>query len=652
VRDGATVYLEAFADNLEPPPTLTVSEWADARRVLSGKAASEPGPWRTARTPYLREILDGLSRESDAHEIVFWAATQLGKSEACNNWLGYIIDHHPGPVMMVQPTLDLAKRYSKQRISSLIETTPSLAAKVQPSRARDSGNTLTTKEFPGGILIIAGANSASGLRSMPARDLLFDEIDAYPFDLNGEGNPIEIAQKRQDTYKAVGKILKTSTCTVKGESRIEQAYALSDRRRYFVPCPDCGAMQILAWKNLRWPEGRPELAAYACESCGTLIDERHKPAMLAGGEWRAEEPAARVRGYWLNSLYSPLGWLPWADIAREFLAAKVALDTGDTTLMQVFVNTRLAETWELRGASFDDDAIRARAENYQLRTIPRGALILTAAVDCQHDRLELQIQAWGAGAECWIIDYQQLYGDPADAAIWQRLDEILKTPIRNAYGLDLTIKQTAVDHGGHHSLQVEAFTRGRPSVIAIKGQSQPNKPLIGRPKEYEATWRGKKLRAGASIYPVGSDTGKHALFDRLRVTEPGPGYIHTSRELPPEWFKGLTAEQYITRPVGGRMRGEWILKKGRRNEPLDLFVYNLAAAANLGLFRRRPAEWERLAAQLEPPLFAPQDPPADQAPSSSSSSPAAELEPTPPPPPAPRPRANPPPRRRAIGRIL
>lgn len=618
LASAAAVVQDVFARVMRPRDPLTVAEWADRYRVLSGKAASEPGPWRTERTPYLREIMEALSVDSEVEEVVLWAGTQLGKSETCNNWIGYSIHHSPGPILLVQPTLDLAKRYSKQRIASLIDSTPVLRDRVQPARARDSGNTLLEKEYDGGILVIAGANSAAGLRSMPARDVLFDEVDAYPLSIDDEGDPISIAEKRQDTF-ARRKRLKTSTCTIKGESRIEQAYAASDRRRYWVPCPDCGEYQVLRWASLKWPEGDPTDVRYACEHCGVLIEEAHKPDMLARGEWRAEAPAARVRGYWINSLYSPLGWLSWAAIVREFLEAKAALDAGDQTLMQVWTNTRLAETWELQGNKIAEAEVQKRAEAYALRTVPRGVLLLTAAVDVQGDRLELQILGWGSGEECWVLDYQRLYGDPAESVVWSRLDEVLQTPLRNVFGLDLRISATAVDHGGHHSQMVETFTRARGGrhVLAVKGQSQAGKPVIGKPSERDTNWRGKKVKRGARVWPVGSDTAKYVLFQRLALTQPGPGYVHTSAELEDEWYRGLTAEQLVTRYVKGRPRSEWVLKKGTRNEPLDLWVYGYAAAAYLGMTRWKEIDWDRLAAKIEPPLFDPDlaavEPPAPEA---------------------------------------
>lgn len=605
VADGGRLWSTAFADVLTPRERLALSAWADRYRQLAGKAASEPGQWRTDRTPHLREPMDALSVESDVEEVILWFGTQLGKSETCNNWIGYTIDHNPGPVLLVQPTLDLAKRYSKQRIAALIDATPTLRSRVRPARARDSGNTLLEKEFDGGILIITGANSAAGLRSMPARDVLFDEIDAYGLSVDDEGDPISIAEKRQDTF-ARRKRLKTSTCTVKGQSRIEQAYEASDRRQYWVPCPHCGEHQVLRWAQLKWTEGDPASVRYACEHCGVLIEESAKTDMLARGEWRAQCPDARTRGYWLNSLYSPLGWLSWQKIVEEFLDAKVAAAAGDTTLLQVWTNTRLAETWEVKGSTVAEADVQKRAEAYQLRTVPRGCLLITASVDVQGDRLEYQLQGWGRGEESWVLDYGKLYGDPAVDTVWLQLDELLQTPLVNAFGISMRPRAVAVDSGGHHTQMVYTITRARQGRhwIAVKGASQAGKPVIGKPTEVDANWKGKKVRGGARVWPVGSDTAKFVLYQRLALTQPGPGCIHTSSELPDEWFVGLTAETLITRYVKGRPRSEWRLKKhGMRNEPLDLWVYAYAAAAYLGMNRWKERDWDWLAQQIEPPLF-------------------------------------------------
>ncbi|HFB98050.1 MAG TPA: phage terminase large subunit family protein, partial [Bryobacterales bacterium] len=295
---AAEIYNEAFDQGLRPDPPLTVSEWADKHRRLSARASSEPGPWRTARTPYLREIMDALSPASPIERVVFMKGAQVGATETGNNMIGYVIHHAPGPMLAVLPTVEMAKRNSRQRIDPLIEESEVLKGRVRPARSRDSGNTVLAKEFPGGILVMTGANSAVGLRSMPVRYLFLDEVDGYPGDVDGEGDPVALAEARTRTFSR-RKIYVVSTPTIKGVSRIEREYEASDQRRYFVPCPHCGHMQWLQFERLRWEKGEPETAHYLCENCETPIEEHHKTAMLENGEWRATAVAedANVAGF-------------------------------------------------------------------------------------------------------------------------------------------------------------------------------------------------------------------------------------------------------------------------------------------------------------------------------------------------------------------
>src|ERR671919_500322 len=273
--DGADAIERAWREGLKPDPLLTVSEWADRHRVLSQRASSEPGRWRTERTPYLKEIMDCLSPSSPVQRVALMKGAQIGGTECGNSWIGYVIHQVPGPMMAVSPTVELAKRNSKQRIDPLIEESEVLRERVKERRSRDSGNTVLSKEFPGGVLILTGANSAVGLRSMPARYLFLDEVDGYPGDVEGEGDPILLAERRSATFQR-RKILLVSTPKTKGLSRIEREYEASDQRRYFVPCPHCREHQTLELQNLRWPEGWPREAEYACAHCGSLIGERHK----------------------------------------------------------------------------------------------------------------------------------------------------------------------------------------------------------------------------------------------------------------------------------------------------------------------------------------------------------------------------------------
>src|SRR5690606_31817221 len=316
--DGAEALLRAWGRGLTPDPWLTVSEWSDTHRWLSSRASAEPGRYRTERTPYMRAIMDALSPGDPTQRVVFMKAAQVGATEAGNNWIGFVIHQAPGPMLAVQPTVELAKRNSRQRIDPLIDESPELRERVKPARSRDAGNTMLSKEFAGGILIMTGANSAVGLRSTPARYIFLDEVDAYPASADEEGDPVTLAEARSLTFAHRRKIFLVSTPTIRGLSRIEREFEASDRRRFFVPCPHCGAMQWLKFERMRWEKGRQETASQQCGDYEQSITEHHKTSMLDAGEWRATAEAAdpSTIGFHLSALYSPVGWLSWARIAR------------------------------------------------------------------------------------------------------------------------------------------------------------------------------------------------------------------------------------------------------------------------------------------------------------------------------------------------
>jgi phage terminase large subunit GpA-like protein len=598
MRDGAQIYKQAFLNGLKPDPDLTVSEWSDLYRMLSNKASAEPGPWRTDRTPYLREIMDCMSANNTTQKVVFMAGAQLGKTEAINNVVGYMIAHAPGPALFVQPTIEMAKRLSKQRLDSLIHETPCLADKIAPARSRDSGNTMFSKEFPGGILLLTGANSATGLRSAPCRWVLLDEVDAFPSDVEGEGDPCALAERRASTFSR-RKIILTSTPTVKDMSRIETEYLASDQRRFFVPCPHCEHKQWLQWKNLQWRDGDPKTTAYVCESCGAHIPEHFKSEMLRKGEWRAtstsEDP--RTVGFHLSSLYSPLGWKSWEEIVIEFLRSK-----NDAPLLKTFVNTVLGETWEEEvGAKLGAEGLAERAEFYAASEIPRDASIVTAGVDVQDNRVAVGIYAWGAGEECWLISHGEVYGDPASGKLWEQVDDLVLRDYSREGGGSTRISAVGIDSGGHFTSEVYAYARSRRSdgVFALKGQSVRNKPPIGKPSKVDINYKGKVLKNSAEVYPVGSDTIKTTLFGRMKHNEPGPGYIHFHAEAGLEYFKQLTAERQVVRYVKGFAIREWKKKAGDRNEALDCFVYSFAALNYLYMRFNRATIFEQFARKLD-----------------------------------------------------
>jgi len=602
-------YLEGFAAGLQLDPALTVSEWSDEHRLLSSKASAEPGRWRTDRTPYLREIMDSLSVYDPTQRVVFMKSAQIGGTEAGNNWLGYCIHHAPAPILYVQPTVEIAKKVSKQRLEPMIDETAELRALIAPARARDSGNTLFMKEFRGGVLMLTGANSAAGLRSMPVRFLFLDEIDAYPGDVEGEGDPIDLAEKRTTTF-ARRKVFLVSTPTVKDASKVEREYERSDRRRYFVPCPHCGTMQWLRWRGfnddqndprakeyrLRWLDEERTRAGYVCEDCGALIEERHKTAMLAGGEWRATAPGDGVtRGYHINSLYSPAGWKSWLSILREFEQA-----ASDPSKLKTFVNTTLGETWEeAHAVRLDAEGLAKRAENYPLLSVPRGGLVITAGVDVQHDRLEFVQRAWGPGEESWLVNHAALMGDPTRMEVWEQLLDVLNMPVTHESGAQVTTYAAIVD-SGYLSNEVYAFARThrRRHVLAGKGMSTPGRPIIGKPTRQDINIRGQTIKHGVQLYPVGSDTAKVTIYGRFRMTEAGPGAYHWPLGLSEDYWKQVTAERQVTRIVNGFAKRVWVKADQARNEALDCEVYALAALHYLYSRHNRATFWQQMAARL------------------------------------------------------
>jgi len=593
----ANAWRDGFMDGLRPEQPLTVSEWADRYRRLSSKASAEPGPWRTDRTPYLREPMDCLSSESPVQRVVMMFAAQTGKTEAGSNWLGYVIDHAPGPMLCVQPTVEMAKRLSKQRLESMITETPCLAEKIAPARARDSGNTMFSKEFSGGIMLLTGANSATGLRSAPCRYLFCDEVDGFPSDVDGEGDPVALAERRTTTF-ARRKILLTSTPTVKDFSRIEAEYLRSDQRRFYVPCPSCGAMEWLKWGQLKWDDGRPETARYQCEHCSERFEELHKPAMLRRGEWRATAPAGngRTAGFQLSGLYSPLGWCSWEQLVEDFLRAK-----GDAPALKAFVNTRLAETWEEDyAAKISADGLMERRLDYRSGLCPAGVVLLTAGVDVQDNRLAVSVWGWGEGETGWLVWHQELMGDPTMTEVWGQLDQVLATEWDTESGKTLKVMQMAVDSGGHCTHEVYRYVRDRvgQGVVAIKGSSRRNSAAVGKGSKVDVNWRGRVIKRGVTLYQLGTDTIKTTLFGRLRHNQ-ATGGLHFGMAADPEYFKQVTSERQALRYHRGFPIREWVKKAGDRNEALDCLVYGYAAMLLYGRRMNQATMWEQLRVQLE-----------------------------------------------------
>jgi phage terminase large subunit GpA-like protein len=435
---------------------------------------------------------------------------------------------------------------------------------------------------------------------MPCRYLFLDEVDAFPADVDGEGDPVSLAERRTTTFTR-RKILLTSTPTVKGSSRIEAEYLRSDQRRFFVPCPSCSEMQWLKWPQMKWEKDKPETARYECEHCKERFSEVNKGRMLAAGEWRATAPGdGKTAGFHLSGLYSPLGWLSWAELVDDFLRAK-----GDAPLLKTFVNTRLAETWdEQTGTRVDAEGLMERVERYERGAVPDGVLCLTAGVDVQDNRLAVSIWGYGRDEEAWLIEHTEIWGDPTRTEVWKQLDVLIEGEYPRADGKKLKVLAACVDSGGHCAAEVYSHCRtprrGQ-MVVAIKGASTRGKPPIGRESKVDLNLKGRTIKRGASVYSVGTDTIKDSIFGRLRTnTEPGPGYLHFGLAATQEYFEQLTAERKVTRfNRAGMPSSEYVKKSNARNEALDTCVYSVAALHLL--YRRfdRRTIWDQLQARLE-----------------------------------------------------
>jgi phage terminase large subunit GpA-like protein len=573
-----------WSDGFRTDPIVSISDWADKNIVISSVDSAEPGAFRTARTPYVREIVECLAPQNPAQRVVWMAASQVAKTRTGLNWIGYIIDCAPGPTMLVQPTVDTAKRVSKQRLAPMLENVDCLREKIKPSRERDSGNTILEKEFSGGMLIMAGANSAVGLRSMPARNLFLDEVDGYPLDVDGEGDPISLAEKRTGTFGIRRKIFISSTPTIKGISRIESEYDASDCRRYFVPCPHCGFFDWIRWKNIKYTEDPSEPKVLLdepkllCEACGVLIEERFKTQMLDRGQWRPTRKSdGRTIGFHLSALYSPLGWKNWSDIVAEWLDAK-----KEPRKLKTFLNTVLGETWEERGDQLDADTLKSRLEDYGAE-VPAGVGMLVGSVDVQGDRLEWVCKGYGAGEESWLIGLGQIPGDPAKDAVWLELDKELTQTFEHPSGRKLAMRAVAIDSGGLHTDQVYKFCKPRElrrvakqsqRVCAIKGVGGSGREILGRPS--------KANRYQCKLFPLGVDTAKDTIFSRMHIEGMGPGYMHLPAWADEEYLAQLTSEKAIRRYKKGVGAVREYVKQRERNEGLDLEVYALAALYILG----------------------------------------------------------------------
>lgn len=568
-------------ERLKPPPELKLSEWADKFRRLSIGSTAEPGRWRTSKAPYQREIMDAIT-DISIKKVVIMSAAQVGKTDAMVlNSIGYYTHYDPSSIMVVQPTIDMAEKFSKEKLAPMIRDTPVIANLIN-EKSRTSGNTIMQKVFPGGFLTIAGANSPTGLRSHTVRIVLADEIDAYPASAGKEGDPLLLVTKRQTTFWNK-KQVDISTPTVKGASRIEVEYQNSSRGEWNAPCPCCGELQPLVWANVVFDKEDLTEIKYACSKCGVISSEVEWKEKFIDGCFIHEDPDNPVRGFHLNTLASTLA--SWREVVEKFLVANDEKKKGNVELLKVWTNTEMGETWEEDGETMDDTELLKRREKYNCE-VPEEVIYLTAGVDTQDDRFEVEVVGWGAEYESWGIKYAAIYGDNSniDNQVWKDLDTFLQQTFEKPDGTKMKLQCVCVDSGGHRTNQVYKFCKARFNrrVFAIKGSNDSAAAYIQKPK--------KTGREKVYLFTLGVDTGKSLLMDRLKLGEDGPGFCHFPKEenkgYDEKYFKSLTSEKKVMRYKMGRPYFAWELKdKGvhKRNEALDCRNYATAAIEITGL---------------------------------------------------------------------
>lgn len=561
-----------------PPANDTVSEWADKNRVLVSESSAEPGPWRTDRAPYLREIMDAFTQPG-IHEIDIMASAQTGKTETQLNMMGRAMDIDPGPMLYVQPTDKVAEDYSKRRIAPMISACPPLRDKVYRAKGRDANNTITMKTFPGGSLAIIGANSPSDLASKPVRYIFMDEIDRFPASAGTEGDPIELAERRTETYRHNRKIVKCSTPTIKGASKIERAYMHGTQEEWRTECPHCQNFSFIRFDDVKFDkeefqdeEGQTQYLVrntrWLCPICKRETPEVEVKRCAA--KWFVRNPKAvqnGVRSFRLNAFMSP--WSDWKSICLSFLKAK-----NDPYLLRVFHNTMLGESWEMRDNSGAPEKLFSRREHYNAE-VPSGVLVLTMGIDTQDNRLEYEVVGWDKNEQSWGISRGVIPGRADSPGVWAEVDDLLDREWKMANGMGMRILATFVDSGGHFTEDVykECAKRAARRVWAIKGEGGEGKP-------YVRVMKNGNLPDKAVGFIIAVDSGKEAIMYSSGIEEPGERYMHFPQDYrcgyDLEFFRGLISEKQVIHRKKGQNVVEWE-KIYERNEPLDCRNYARAA---------------------------------------------------------------------------
>ena len=589
-----------------PKENLTVSQYAAKYRFVSKDESVRSGIWDNDLVPFAVEPMDSFD-DPEVNEVTFVGSAQVVKTEIIKNVIAKHIDLDPQKVLLLHPTQDTGRVFSKDKLDPMINNNPRLKAKIAKAKSRDSANTTLHKKYPFGSLSIVGSNSPNDLAQRSVKIVLSDDIDRIPQSAGEEGDPVTLAEERTESYTLFGyKHGRFSTPTIKDLSRIERLYKQSDQREYYIYCPYCNFEQTLQWENLTWEKQKdlfneattqhlPETAKYKCANpeCEILIEEKFKPAMLLKGKWIPKHPERKGhRGYWINRLYSPFS--TWESIVKKFLVAK-----NDPETLKTFWNTSLARTWEDQDTeSLDDRDLLRRLENYCTRENPRmpdKVLLLTSFIDVQADRLELLVQGFGKEDEQYTVAHEVFYGEIEHNDLWaEAFDFVFNTVFEREDGIELKIRRLFIDSGAYAKRIYEILYTLRRDMIndrrakldpleprnfgvwATKGKGGYGRPLL--PRNFTVVYKGR-LR----ILVLGVDEGKTAIYKRLSIQKEGPKYMHFSKDICGiDFFEQLTAEKMVKKYTVRGPQIHWIKKTSHaRNEVLDMMVGCLAAKEHI-----------------------------------------------------------------------
>lgn len=604
------IYQQFFA-GLKPVPRITISEWSNKYRILDSASSSEPGKYRYERTPYVRKVMDYLSKTSDIEEIVLMKGVQLGLTEVGNNWIGYTIHVDPGPMLLVMPTEALLKKNSRTRLEPMIENTPDLREKIAKKGTKDAVNTVLEKEFDRGFLMMVAAQSPTGLSSTPVGKVSMDEVDRFPASAGKEGSPVDLARARTSTFSN-RKIYLVSTPTIHGESIIEKEFDSGNCEYYNVPCLGCGDLFVIVWDCITWEEGKPETTRCACPNCGFLHEERHKTKMFAeegfslGGraKWIATKTSEDPRkvSMHISAFYSPAGFMSWESIVRKYIKAQ-----GDENAMISWTNLYPGLTYKVSGEVPDHENIYNKREGYQIGTVPEKVHFLTMGVDIQRDRIEFETVGWCPGRQSYSIEYKVLHGDTTalDNDVWQDLRNCINHHYPAKDNTLMSVKMVFVDSGdgtGTNIVYDFCSSMGNDRVKPIKGMPDSFNLMVGAPKITTTNKAGKKI-GRSKVWGIGVGMIKTETYGFLKLkskkdddgkeTFPN-GYCHFPM-YNESYFKMLTAEEYrlVKNKKTGFAKHEWV-KIRERNEALDCRVYARAAAYLVGIDRFKEHNWENI----------------------------------------------------------